>query len=281
MVNTAAAIAQAQKEIIETLGVKPVINPAEEIRTRVDFLKTYVRNANAKGLVLGISGGQDSSLAGRLSQIAMEELRAGGYDAKFLALRLPYGVQKDEDDAQLALGFIQPDESFEFNIKETVDAFENTFNAIPGLPALRDYDKGNAKARVRMLTQYAYASERGMLVCGTDHSSENLAGFFTLAGDGQADLLPLSGLNKRQGKELLKTLQAPARLYEKAPTADLLDNNPGQQDETELGVTYNMMDDFLEGKEINEADAELIITRYFRTDHKRHLPIATFDTWWK
>lgn len=270
-----------QQHIIETLGVKPVINPAEEIRTRVEFLKTYVRNANAKGLVLGISGGQDSSLAGRLGQMAVEELRAEGHEARFLALRLPYGVQKDEDDAQLALTFIKPDESFEFNIKETVDAFENTFNAIPGLPALRDYDKGNAKARVRMLTQYAYASERGMLVLGTDHSCENLAGFFTLAGDGQADLLPLSGLNKRQGKELLKELNSPARLYEKAPTADLLDNNPGQKDETELGVTYNTMDDFLEGKEIDEADAELIITRFFRTDHKRHLPIATFDTWWK
>jgi NAD+ synthase len=277
MVNTAAAIAQAQKEIIETLGVKPVINPAEEIRTRVDFLKTYVRNANAKGLVLGISGGQDSSLAGRLSQIAMEELRAEGYDAKFLALRLPYGVQKDEDDAQLALGFIQPDESFEFNIKETVDAFEHTFNTIPGLPALRDYDKGNAKARVRMLTQYAYASERGMLVVSTDHSCEALVGYFTKFGDGGADLCPLDGLTKGQGKQLLKTLNSPARLYEKAPTADLLDNKPGQKDEDELGVTYQNIDAFLEGKEIAAEDAEFLINRYFVTEHKRRVPYIPSD----
>jgi NAD+ synthase len=277
MVNTAAAIAQAQKEIIETLGVKPVINPAEEIRTRVDFLKTYVRNANAKGLVLGISGGQDSSLAGRLSQIAMEELRAEGYDAKFLALRLPYGVQKDEDDAQLALGFIQPDESFEFNIKETVDAFEHTFNTIPGLPALRDYDKGNAKARVRMLTQYAYASERGYLVVGTCHAAEYIFGYETKHGDGACDIIPLDGLNKGQGKALLKELGAPARLYEKAPTADLLDNKPGQKDEDELGLAYTTIDGFLEGKQIVESDAVLIIQRYFASQHKRSLAAAPSD----
>ena len=270
-----------QQHIIEILGTKPVIDPAQEIRTRVDFLKTYVKNANRKGFVLGISGGQDSSLAGRLCQLAVNELREEGYEAKFLALRLPYGVQKDEADAQLALSFIQPDESFEFNIKDTVDAFQNTYNAIPGQENLSDYDKGNAKARVRMLTQYAYASAQTMLVTGTDHSTENLVGYFTAHGDGAADLLPLSGLNKRQGKALLKELGAPARLYEKAPTADLLDSTPGQEDETELGITYQVMDDFLEGKDIEKEAHDKIVSRFFATDFKRHLPTEVADTWWK
>lgn len=268
---------EVQAQIIETLGVKPVIDPAQEIRERIDFLKTYVRNSGLKGLVLGISGGQDSSLAGRLSQLAMAELRREGYEAWFLALRLPYGVQKDEDDAQLALKFIQPDESFEFDIKETVDAFANTFNSIPGLPDLRDFDKGNVKARVRMITQYAYAGERKLLVVSTDHSCEALVGFFTKFGDGGADLAPLDGLTKGQGKELLKELGAPARLYEKAPTADLLDNKPGQKDEDELGVTYGKIDDFLEGKEIPAEDAEFLINRYFATEHKRRVPYVPSD----
>lgn len=267
-----------QQHIIDVLGTKPVIDPAQEIRTRIDFLKAYVKTANAKGLVLGISGGQDSTLAGRLSQLAMEELRREGYTAWFLALRLPYGAQKDEDDAQLALKFILPDESFEFNIKETVDAFEGTFNLIPGKTApLTDYDKGNVKARVRMLTQYAYASERNVLVIGTDHSAEAVSGFFTKFGDGGADVLPLSGLSKRQGKELLKELGAPERLYLKAPTADLLDNVPGQEDETELGVKYDVLDDFLEGKEIDLPTEKLIVDRYFKTQHKRDLPYGPDD----
>jgi NAD+ synthase len=270
-----------QQEIIERLGTKPVIDPQQEIRERIDFLKAYVTNANRKGFVLGISGGQDSSLAGRLCQLAVEELRSEGYEAKFLALRLPYGVQKDEADAQLALDFIEPDESFEFNIKATVDAFEATFNAVPEQEVLRDYDKGNVKARVRMLTQYAYASAQGLMVVGTDHSAENLTGFFTLHGDGAADLLPLSGLNKRQGKELLKALGAPARLYEKAPTADLLDNKPGQEDETELGLTYTILDDFLEGKDLPAEAHDKIVNRFFATEFKRHLPTELADTWWK
>lgn len=259
-----------QKEIIERLGTKPVIDPQQEIRERIDFLKAYVTNANRKGFVLGISGGQDSSLAGRLCQLAVEELRSEGYEAKFLALRLPYGVQKDEADAQLALEFIQPDESFEFNIKDTVDAFANTFNAIPGKGTLKDYDKGNVKARVRMIAQYAYAGDRELIVPGSGHASEYVYGFETKHGDAAVDLIPLSGLTKGQGKEILKALKAPARLYEKAPTADLLDNAPGQEDESELGITYKDTDAFLEGKVVPKEVEEKIIGRYLASAHKRN-----------
>ena len=269
-----------QQFIIDTLGTEPDINPAEEIRTRVNFLKEYLKGTERKGFVLGISGGQDSSLAGRLSQMAVEELRAEGYEAKFLAVRLPYGEQKDEDDAQLALRFINPDDNLVFNIKDTVDAFQATFDN--HLHAkLTDYDKGNVKARVRMMTQYAYASAQRLLVIGTDHSAEALTGFFTVGGDGQADILPLSGLSKRQGKELLKELGAPERLYLKAPTADLLDEVPGQEDETELGVKYSVLDDFLEGKDVDPDVHDKIVNRYFLTEFKRNGPVALADIWWK
>lgn len=269
-----------QQFIIDTLGTEPNINPAEEIRTRVNFLKEYLKGTGRKGFVLGISGGQDSSLAGRLSQMAVEELRAEGYEAKFLAVRLPYGEQKDEDDAQLALRFINPDDNLVFNIKDTVDAFQATFDNHQHAN-LTDYDKGNVKARVRMMTQYAYASAQRLLVIGTDHSAEALTGFFTVGGDGQADILPLSGLSKRQGKELLKELGAPERLYLKAPTADLLDEVPGQEDETELGVKYSVLDDFLEGKDVDPDVHDKIVNRYFLTEFKRNGPVAVADTWWK
>lgn len=267
--------ATSQKSIIRDLGVFPIINPAQEVKARVAFLKEGIRQSNKKGLVLGISGGQDSTLAGRLAQIAVTELRQEGYyEASFLAIRLPYGTQADESDAQMALDFIAPDVSIVFNIKDTVDAFASTYDAVEEGITLSDYDKGNVKARVRMTTQYAYASAWGMLVVGTDHAAEAVSGFFTKFGDGGADILPLSGLNKRQGKELLKYLDAPKRLYEKAPTADLLDAKPGQEDETELGVTYAVLDDFLEGKEVDEATYKLIVDRYIATAHKRQQPYA-------
>ncbi|MGP6149393.1 ammonia-dependent NAD(+) synthetase [Priestia flexa] len=269
-----------QQQIMKELNVSPTITSSEEVRKRVDFLKTYVKTAHAKGLVLGISGGQDSSLAGRLAQLAVEELRKEGYEAKFIAVRLPYGVQKDEDDAQASLDFIKPDETITFNIEKTVTSFSQTFNEAAG-HELGDFHKGNVKARVRMITQYAIGGEHGLLVIGTDHAAEAVTGFFTKYGDGGADVLPLSGLTKRQGKELLKELGADKRLYEKVPTADLLDNKPGQADETELGIKYDELDDYLEGKEVAPEVAEKIEKRYRMTEHKRQLPATIFDTWWK
>src|SRR5690606_34047939 len=107
---------------------------------------------------------------------------------------------------------------------------------------LRDFTKGNVKARARMIAQYAIAGQHGHLVVGTDHAAEAVTGFFTKFGDGGADVLPLSGLTKRQGKQLLEALGAPERLYLKLPTADLLDERPGQTDETDLGISYAQID---------------------------------------
>lgn len=269
-----------QQQIIKALNVKPVIDAKEEIRQRIDFLKAYCKKAHAKGFVLGISGGQDSSLAGRLSQLAVEELRAEDYEAAFYAVRLPYGIQHDEDDAQEALKFIQPDQSLTFNIEESVVALANTFVESTASP-LSDYHKGNVKARMRMIAQYAIGGERGCLVVGTDHAAEAVTGFYTKFGDGGADILPLTGLTKGQGRELLKELGAAERLYLKVPTADLLDNKPQQADETELGITYNVLDDYLLGKTVDPEVQAKIEQRYKITQHKRELPATPFDEWWK
>ena len=271
---------ELQAQIIQALNVRPQVDPADEIAKRVAFLREYLVASHAKGFVLGISGGQDSSLAGRLCQLAVEGLRADGIDATFVAVRLPYQVQKDEDDAQLALGFIQPDRSVTFNIHRAVDGFEAEYlDAVS--EEMSDFTKGNVKARARMIAQYALAGQAGYLVVGTDHAAEAVTGFFTKFGDGGADLLPLTGLTKSQGRQLLEHLGAPERLYLKAPTADLLDDTPGQTDEANLGLTYSDIDAFLRGEDIDESVAEAIEQRYLATRHKRAEPVSMFDDWWR
>ncbi|WP_019635859.1 ammonia-dependent NAD(+) synthetase [Paenibacillus fonticola] len=269
-----------QKQITEALHVKPSIDAKAEIRSRIDFLKEYCQKAGAKGYVLGISGGQDSTLAGRLAQLAVEELRAEGYEATFYAVRLPYGVQQDEADALAAMAFIQADQEFAVNIQEPIMAFANVFEQSTQLE-LSDFNKGNAKARLRMIVQYAIGGETGCLVVGTDHAAESVTGFFTKFGDGGADVLPLAGLTKGQGRELLMELQAAEQLYLKIPTADLLDNKPLQSDETELGITYEVLDRYLTGNAVDPQEQAKIEKRYAVSRHKRELPATPFDTWWK
>jgi NAD+ synthase len=271
---------ELQRRIIADLNVSPSIDPASEIRRRIQFLKDYLARTGANGFVLGISGGQDSSLAGRLCQLAVEELAAEGRPARFVAVRLPYAVQHDEVDARLALNFIRPQSSVIFNIQRGVDGIEAEFSDSVG-EEMTDFIKGNVKARARMAAQYAIAGQGGMLVVGTDHAAEAVTGFFTKFGDGGADVLPLSGLTKRQGRSLLVELDAPDRLYTKAPTADLLDHNPGHTDEANLGLTYEDIDDFLEGKPVADVTAEAIEARYLATAHKRATPVTPFDDWWR
>ncbi|WP_139416932.1 ammonia-dependent NAD(+) synthetase [Agromyces laixinhei] len=271
---------ELQSRIIAELNVVPVIDPAEQVRARIDFLKSYLLATGAEGLVLGISGGQDSTLAGRLCRIAVAELGAEGVSARFVAVRLPYGVQRDEDDAQLALTFIEPQETIVFDIKGAVDGLTADFAAAADAP-LSDFGKGNVKARMRMVAQYAVAGEGALLVVGTDHAAEAVTGFFTKHGDGGADVLPLSGLTKRQGRALLEHLGAPERLVVKVPTADLLDADPGQPDEANLGLSYRDLDAYLEGEQIDDDVAERIEARFLQTRHKRSVPVSMFDDWWR
>ena len=271
-----------QETIIQQLGVKPVIDPEEEIRKSIDFLKDYLKKHSfLKTYVLGISGGQDSTLAGRLAQLAIEEMRAETGDAsyQFIAVRLPYGVQADEDDAQRALAFIQPDVSLVVNIKKSADAMTKAVEATGA--TVSDFNKGNIKARSRMIAQYALAGSYKGAVVGTDHAAENVTGFFTKFGDGGADILPLYRLNKRQGKQLLAALGADSALYEKVPTADLEEEKPGIADEVALGVTYNEIDDYLEGKTISDQAKARIESWWHKGEHKRHFPITIFDDFWK
>jgi NAD+ synthase len=269
-----------QDQIIDTLGAKATIDPAEEVASRVKFLRDYLAHSQRNGFVLGISGGQDSCLAGRLCQIAVEQLREQtGRAYLFIAIRLPYGIQRDEEDAQRALRFIAPDKTYTVNIQSAVDSAVASFEEATGL-TVTDYNKGNQKAQERMAVHYRFAHQFDVLVVGTDHAAEAVTGFFTKYGDGGVDLTPLTGLTKGQGRALLAYLGADERIYTKPPTADLLDTKPGQLDEDELSTSYDVIDDYLEGHVVPPEAAQRIEHLYRITEHKRHLPVTPFDTWW-
>lgn len=271
-----------QKEIIEELKVLPEIDVQKEIRRSVDFLKNYLlKNQGLSTYVLGISGGQDSTLAGRLAQMATSELReeTGEERYQFIAVRLPYGVQADESDAQLALEFIQADQTMTVNIEAATNAMVEAVEAND--IEVNDYHKGNVKARQRMIAQFTIAGQLAGAVIGTDHAAESVTGFFTKFGDGAADILPLWRLNKSQGAEMLKELGAVKELYEKVPTADLEENRPQLADEDALGVSYKAIDAYLRGEDVAEKDAKVIEDWFIKSRHKRHLPITVYDDFWK
>ena len=268
--------------ILKEMQVLPQIDTDFEIKRRVDFIKRTLQNSGANSLVLGISGGIDSATTGRLAQLAVNQLNEeqdGGY--RFIAVRLPYGTQADEADAQLSLSFIQPSESLTVNVQPGADGIHGQVvsalqdqDLLPASEPLQDFAKGNLKARTRMAAQYDIAAMTNGLVLGTDHSAENITGFYTKWGDGACDLVPLFGLSKRQVRQVAAALGAPERLITKTPTADLECLDPQKADEQALGVSYNQLDDYLEGKPVDGDVAERIEGIYLKTQHKRQ-PIPT------
>ncbi|ELB2045381.1 ammonia-dependent NAD(+) synthetase [Vibrio parahaemolyticus] len=272
-----------EQSIRDEMRVLPSIDPHFEIERRIVFIKRKLQEAGCKSLVLGISGGVDSTTLGRLAQLAVDQLNeeTGSNDYQFIAVRLPYGEQKDEDEAQLALSFIKPTHSISVNIKQGVDGMHAASNValegtglMPEDAAKVDFVKGNVKARARMIAQYEIAGYVSGLVLGTDHSAENITGFYTKFGDGACDLAPLFGLNKRQVREVAATLGAPEVLVKKVPTADLEELAPQKADEDALNLTYEQIDDFLEGKPVSQQVVDRLVSIYKATQHKRQ-PIPT------
>lgn len=260
-----------QEQIIERFGVKPVIDPEEEVRRRVDFLKQYVLDAKATGLLIAISGGIDSAVATGLCKRATDELTAEtGREYMTLGVFQPYGEQEDIADSYAVAEAFDLKYKAETNIEEAVDEIaievEYSFKAIGMSRHLSRGGKGNVKARTRMVMQYALAFDLNLLVVGTDHASEALTGFFTKWGDGAVDITPLSSLNKRQIRQIAAYLGVPDNVLQKAPTAGLWE---GQTDENELGIKYDDNSDYLEGKEIAPEVREKLEKHYLKTEHKR------------
>ena len=158
--------------IIQEMRVLPKINVEKEVLRRVDFIKSQLVTANQRTLVLGISGGVDSCTLGRLAQLAVNELNEQSKvdNYQFIAVRLPYLVQADEQDAQVSIDFIQPSQSISVNVQPGADAIHNeTCSALQNLGLLpdsevkQDFVKGNVKARTRMVIQYEIAGMQNTL----------------------------------------------------------------------------------------------------------------------
>lgn len=268
---------QQQQAIIAELKVAARFDAQAELERRTGFLCDYLMQTQRRSYVLGISGGVDSLVAAFLAQSAVRRARERGHDARFIAMRLPYGVQADEADAQRSLALIRPDEVMTVDIRPAADAMLAAVNA-GGVryrdAAQQDFVLGNIKARQRMIAQFAVAGATDGLVIGTDQAAEALMGFFTKFGDGACDLTPLTGLTKRRVRALAASFGAEESLVYKVPTADLESLVPQKPDEAAFGVSYDEIDDFLEGRDISDEAADTILRQYRSTAHKRALPVA-------
>ena len=225
------------------------------------WLSDEVNNAHAKGIVLGLSGGIDSSV---LAALGREALGRNG----ILGVIMPcYSIPEDEADARLLA------EALDVNF-ERVD-LSGVFDALcAGVGGnLDSLTMSNIKARLRMVTLYAFAQSRNMLVCGTSNRSEYETGYFTKYGDSGVDLMPLAGFLKRDIREMARLLNVPERIITKAPSAGLYE---GQTDESDMGFTYDVLDEYLASGKINDPQAkQRIDVMRRRSEHKRK-PIPIF-----
>lgn len=278
-----SAYAKTRQEILSRYGVVPSsqFDAASACTKRIAYLKGFLRTTRLRGFVLGISGGVDSGAAGRLAQLACEQLRAEGYEAYFYAVRLPAGVQRDEADAQDALRFIGPDHMLTINIGEASNALNAACveavvkNGTSLTAGQIDYHKGNIKARERMAAQYHLAAVYRAAVVGSDHNCECVSGFYSKFGDGACDLIVLNGLSKNQVRMCAEHLGAPEHIWAKPPTADLEELNPGKLDDEGFGFPYEALNSFIEGDSIDPVIEAKIVATYRATQHKRD-PIVEF-----
>ena len=225
------------------------------------WLSDEVNNAHAKGIVLGLSGGIDSSVLAALGREAL------GRDGVLGVIMPCYSIPEDEADARLLA------DSLDVNF-ERVD-LSGVFDALcAGVGGnLDSLTMSNIKARLRMVTLYAFAQSRNLLVCGTSNRSEYETGYFTKYGDSGVDLMPLAGFLKRDIREMARLLNVPERIITKAPSAGLYE---GQTDESDMGFTYDVLDEYLASGKINDPQAkQRIDVMRRRSEHKRK-PIPIF-----
>ena len=271
----ADGVTDVQRRIAQELGVRDEFDAAQEADRRSQFLAELLAATGLRTLVLGISGGVDSATVGMLCRRAVRHRPPGS--AAVAAVRLPYGQQRDEADARLVLDARKPDHVFTVDIQPASDAALVCLSAaglrFPSAES-EDHALGNIKARQRMVAQYAIAAALDGLVIGTDHAAEAVTGFFTKFGDGGVDTHPLTGLTKRRVRALADHLGVPARVITKTPTADLESLRPQLADEEVLGLSYDEIDDFLEGRSVRPETRAEIIRRYAATAHKRTGPIT-------
>ena len=228
------------------------------------WLHERVEDAKASGIILGLSGGIDSSV---LAALAREAL---GRECVLGVIMPCHSINEDEEDARLLA--CELDIPFEkVDLSDTFDALYGRIESIAG--STIELVRSNMKARLRMVTLYALAQSKNLLVCGTSNRSEYETGYFTKYGDSGVDLMPLAGFLKREIREIARLLHVPEKIITKAPSAGLYE---GQTDESDMGFTYDTLDEYLSSGRIDDPKAkERIDVMRRRSEHKRK-PIPIF-----
>ena len=241
-----------------------MFNTGLETENIVRWLQDQVKQAGVSGLVVGLSGGIDSSVAAALIQ------RAVGHRA--LGLILPISSNPEDGEhgkmaakaAGLAHITLDLSETQKGIMSHLTRALESIGCEVPGRMA-----DANLRARLRMSTIYAAANSLGALVVGTDNAAELYTGYFTKYGDGGCDILPLAQYTKAEVGKLGAYLGVPEPILQKPPSAGLW---PGQTDEAEMGLTYDIIDRYLLGERIPEPSRQRIELLHRQSQHKRELP---------
>jgi len=247
-----------------------------EITLKIEkFIKTYLEQANAKGVVVGLSGGVDSSTVATLL------VRALGKE-KVLGLIMPH-KETSPDDIKDAIALAKL-LNINYRIIEISKPLEDIVEISPWLKKLTNkVVKGNIIARLRMIVLYYHANALNYLVAGTGDKSEYLLGYFTKFGDGAADFFPILDLYKTQVRALAKHLGVPEKIYSKPSSPGLWKGHLARE---ELGFEYDIIDQVLYGYfekklsvnaiahiiGISVNDVKDILTRVKMSEHKRKLP---------
>ncbi len=230
------------------------------INKLANWIKYRVSDAGLEGVVIGLSGGLDSSVLAGLCGKA--------YPDNTLGLIMPcYSHAEDEEHARLV--------AEAFNIPIKVIVLDDIFDLfMTKLGEEKDFSHGdlaiaNVKPRLRMISLYYYAAEKKYLVAGSSNRSEIAVGYATKYGDSAVDIMPLANLLKSQVREIAEYLDVPREIIDKPPSAGLWS---GQTDEGEMGITYAELDDYLLGREIDKKVKETIDKMIKGAEHKKKLP---------
>jgi NAD+ synthase len=263
----------------EVMELKPSVLDLNlaDVETRIKrFIRTYVENAGAKGVVLGMSGGIDSNTIAALSAQAI-----GG--ERVIGLMLPeketFNSQDINDAKAVADKF-----GIQTQTGDITPALEGIYRSIPIFDSADRLCKGNIKARTRMIYLYYYANKLNSIVCGSSDKSETMMGYFTKWGDVAADIAPIMDLYKTQVRKLAQHIGIPSELAEKPSTPALW---PNQSAEGELGIRYEVLDLILFGIErfmatkeiaeqlnLEEAQVVGVKKRWLAVEHKRRMPLT-------
>ena len=232
------------------------------------WIKDEVLAAGCKGVVVGMSGGLDSSVLAVLCYRALPQ--------SMLGVLMPcYSSCEDEEHARAV--------AQKFSIPIKIVILDTVFDALLKVlpddradPTVSQLAKANLKTRLRMLTLYYFANQLKYTVVGSSNRSELSIGYFTKYGDGGADILPLGNLVKGEVRELARFLGIPQQIIDKLPSAGLW---PGQTDEDELGFSYEELDHYLVTGKASGELKEKIDSMIAASDHKRQSPaVANFDS---